>query len=157
MQYYPWMKYVTKGDYFTYKGVKYGQKSIFILTENFYKQATGKQYVYPNNLKQEFDRYVYKDGKKLWHCGWCCPGEYYEITDPDNQIKGVPYPVYYMEADELVHQRLRDGSWMDKIGFKTLCYLFLLLISPLFNQWYLVWTIGLYWYLRTSYIELSKP
>lgn len=156
MEYIPWAKFITNGDYFTYHGVKYGKGTKFQFESEYYQKALGKYM--PRDRKETFNHFKTHNGKQIWCCGFLdgvC--DQYEAVDPDNDIKCITDPIYYLEQKELVNQRLNDGTWVNYIGMQTLFYLFCLLVSPLFNEWYLIWTIGLYVYLRTSYITLSKP
>ena len=155
MTYYSWDEFITCGSYFTYKGIRYGRGTIFRFTSEFYQNA-GKSYN-PHHRKEQFDKIVVKDGKQMWHCGMFCPGYYYEDVIPDRDIWTIVQPVYYFEPKELVRQRLHDGSWIAYIWPQTLFYILCLIVSPIFQEWYLIWTVGLYVYLRTSYIKLSKP
>lgn len=155
MEYYPWDKFVTCGSYFTYKGIKYGRGTVFRFTADFYNRI-GKSYN-PHQRKEQFDKIVEKNGEETWHCGMYCPGDYYENIVPDRDIWKIVEPVFYFEPKELVKKRLKDGTWINYIWSETLFYVFCLLISPILQQWYLIWTIGLYAYLRIAYIKLSSP
>ena len=161
---------ITSGSYFTYKGVHYGQYTIVLFTEDFYKKVG--EYVDPTKtrslvIKNGF-KYPYfrgfshtsiKNDKTLMYFsnGYARTFMYHYVDmDPDRDIEKIITPVYYYTPKELVKKRLNDGSWFRYIWFKTLIYALCLLISPLFQQWYLVWTVGLYIYIRLCYIELSK-
>lgn len=155
---------VTSGSYFTFKGVRYGEYTEVLFKEEFYKNVEkfdGRKlhprfwgYKYP--FFRTF-RYIEDvNGRKLWSFGrWLIAKKYYDIV-PERDIEKIITPVYYMEPKELVKKRLKDGSWIMYIWPQTLFYLACLLISPIFKQWYIIWTMGLYLYLRTSYITLSK-
>ena len=154
----PGIRIITGGDYFVFKGERYGRGTKFRLNKRGYARngitiedwEVGKR-------KEEFYSLGIENGKQIWYCGFA-PAfvKKFEI-DPETDIYGITNPVYYLTPDELMKQRLKDGSWMHYIGPQTLFYLFCLLVSPLFKEWYLIWTIGLYIYLRTSYITLRKP
>ena len=84
-------------------------------------------------------------------------GDRYVDINPDRDIYAIVHPVYYYEPKELFLKRWHDGTWIDHIWPQTLFYVLCLLVSPVLKQWYLVWTLGTYLYLRTSYITLSSP
>ena len=158
--------YVTSGDYFIYKGVKYGRYTQILFKEDFYKRfnevitvgkaAWGWKYPY----FKTFHSIKHENGKVVWLLqkpGWemMKPEEYIDV-DPERDIENIIAPVLYMKPKELVKLRFSNGTWIDYIWKQTLTYILCLLISPIFQQWYLVWTIGLYLYLRLAYIELSR-
>ena len=163
--------YVTSGTYFTYQGVKYGEYTQVLLTEEFYKRVG--EYVNPVETRswaitcgynfpyfRVFRGIEHRDGKTIWKLSrpkatMFKPNEYIDI-DPEKDIKKIVIPVWYVEPKELVKMRLGNGTWIKYIGGQTLFYVFCLLASLLTYQWYLVWIIGTYIYLRTSYITLSK-
>lgn len=155
MKYYPFSKFITSGSYFTYQGVRYGCDTKFRFTSEYYKKH-GKKYD-PYFRKERFQYVVSNNGEETWHCWACLPGEHYENIVPDRDVWKIVDPVYYLTPKELVKKRFKDGTWLDYIWAQTLFYVFCLVISPLFYEWYLIWTIGLYIYLRTSYITLSTP
>jgi hypothetical protein len=146
---------VTHGSYFVYKGVRYGSKTIVRFNQQFY-DAHQKRYEW-NKRKEEFYTIATINGKEVWKCGPFGSGEKYENVDPDKDIYAIVEPYYYYEPRELVEERLRSGTWIVYIGWQTLFYILCLIVSPIFKEWYLIWTIGLFIYLRTSYIALSKP
>ena len=161
-------------NYFVYRGIKYGKGTKIRFTRDFYLRL--KQYrteVYRRNNPNSnftFSNTYYRepepsyfhyiniiDNKEEWICG-SLAGTEMEII-PDRDIQEILYAVYYFDPlspKELVKVRLKNGTWFDYIWKQTLFYVVCLLISPLFKQWYLIWTIGLYAYLRLCYIALSK-
>ena len=156
--YYHGMK-ITCGDYFVYKGVKYGRGTVIRFNREFYKRQ-GRSYdpfdVFHGRVEQ-FNYFTTVDGKKAWRCDMLNPGEVYVDVDPEKDIYAIVSPVYYYTPKELLKKRLKDGSWFGYIWSQTLFYIFCLLISPLFNQWYQIWIFGTYFYLRIAYITLSRP
>ena len=159
--------YVTSGSYFTFQRVRYGSNTIVKFKDAFYDRMMETQSMQKNRLvrlgrKDPYYRTFHSispDGCR-WHFGdrydTIFNSYIYDNIVPDKDIEKIIVPVYYMEPKELVCLRLNNGSWIGYIWKETLFYAFWLLVSPIFNQWYLIWTIGLYVYLRTSYITLSK-
>lgn len=145
--------YVTGCSYFTYKGVRYGEGTKIRFNQQFYDSRNKKHRCYE---KVEILKCI-EDGGKVWHCGQHITYERYEDVVPDRDIYGIVKPYYYYVPKELVQERLRDGTWILYIWPQTLFYTLCLIVSPIFQEWYLIWTIGLYAYLRLSYIALSKP
>lgn len=163
--------YVTSGSYFVYQGVRYGQYTQILFTEDFYKRVG--EYIDPLKTNctaiwcgwkypyfKIFHSIEQRDGKMVWKLNkpkftMFKPKEYLDI-DPERDIEKIVTPVYYMEPKELVKKRLNDGTWINYIWPQTLFFVVCLLISPVLQQWYLIWTLGTYLYLRTSYITLSK-
>lgn len=163
--------YVTCGSYFTYKGIRYGRYTQILFTEEFYKRAN--EYIDPCSTRswaimggykfpyfRVFHSVENKDGKEIWRLQRpkatdLKPTEYVDV-DPERDIANIVKPVWYLEPKELVRMRLSNGTWMNYIGVQTLFFIICLLASLVTNQWYLVWTVGTYIYLRTSYITLSK-
>ena len=156
---------VTSGSYFTYKGVRYGMYTQVLFTDEFYKKMNevlvhnsaarcGWKYPY----FRTFNSIVMKDGQKVWRFGEHLISHEYidDNIDIERDIEKIITPVYYMEPKELVKKRIKNGSWINYILPQTLFYIACLIISLLLKEWYLIWTIGLYIYLRTSYITLSK-
>lgn len=148
---------VTSGSYFTYEGVRYGQYTIVTFTKEGFKHH-GLTYYNRTLTFHSIERG--EDGKLIWK--FCVPNfaPYYplELHDFDwgRDIEKIATPVYYMTPRELAKSRLRDGTWIFYVWQQTLVYVLCLIISPIFQQWYLIWTMGLYLYLRLCYIELSK-
>ena len=159
---------VTSGSYFTYNGVRYGQYTKILFTEEFYKRVgeyinpakTMNKDIWAGRKKPYFRTLVsieMEDGKQIWNFGkHGLIGHRYINIDPEQDIEKIVVPVYYLEPKELVKKRIKNGTWINYILPQTLFYAFCLLISPIFKEWYLIWTIGTYIYLRTSYITLSK-
>ena len=161
---------VTSGSYFTYKGVHYGVYTDVLFTEEFYKRVG--EWVDPQKTSSMIIRggwkYPYfrrlssittENGKTMWNfCTQNIPlvTHHYVDVNPNRDIEKIITPVYYMEPKELVKKRLHDGTWINYILPQTLFFLFCLLVSPLLKEWYIIWTLGTYTYLRTSYITLSK-
>ena len=162
--------YVTRGDYFVYKGVRYGRYTKILFTEDFYKRVG--EYIEPWKARgwlgsgwkfpyfKTFHSIGYENGKTIWRLNktnWeiLKPDEYYDI-DPERDIENIITPVWYLEPKELVKLRFSNGSWINYIWRQTVAYVLCLLISPIFQQWYLIWTVGLWLYLRLCYIELSR-
>lgn len=156
--------YMTSGSYFTYHGVRYGKYTQFLFTKEFFRNI--KQHVEPGTHSGTAHYYARglttfhsieeKNGKLIFYFG--DPLIYDRIVDfvPDRDIEKIVTPVYYLTPKEMVKHRLKDGTWFGCIWGQTLFYVVCLIISPLFQQWYLIWTVGLYLYLRIAYIELSK-
>lgn len=154
---------VTSGSYFTYKGIRYGEYTKVLFKDDVYARVNDKPehlpvrawgYKYPyfrtfRSIKQE-------NGKQTWLLGQTLITKQYTDIVPDRDIEKIITPIYYYEPMELVKQRLKNGSWILYIWPQTLFYLACLLISPIFQQWYIIWTTGLYLYLRIAYIKLSK-
>ena len=154
----------TEGSYFTFRGVKYGEYTEVLFKPEFYKNVEKFDV---RNMHPRFWRFKYpyfrtfreiKDdnGKKLWLFGPNLISKRYYNIDPERDIEKIITPVYYMEPKELVKKRLKNGTWIAFIWSETLIYLFLLLVSPLFQQWYALWTTGLGLYLWIAYKKLSK-
>lgn len=159
---------VTDGPHFTYKGVEYGCYTKVLFTDDFYKKVG--EYVEPWKMPAKTCGYKYpwfrtldctimKDGKKFW----CFQGynsvlatHRYADIDFDKDIEKIMTPVYYYEPMDLLKKRFRDGTWFWHIAKETLIYAACLLVSPIFKEWYLIWTIGLYIYLRFCYINLTQ-
>ena len=152
--------YVTSGSYFTYKGVRYGQYTEVLFTEEFYKKVGEYKDSWIGRRQRYFRTLMSiktENGEQVWNFGTHgMIGHKYIDIDPERDIERIIIPVYYMEPEELVKKRLKDGTWISYIWQETLFYVFCLLVSPIFKEWYLIWTIGLYAYLRISYIKLSK-
>ena len=157
--------YVTDGASFIYKGVRYGCHTKILFTEEFYKSHKETIGVDKNSVMYDskiFQYYrtlhsiVMENGKIEWRFGTTLISNRYYDIDPEKDIEKIIIPVYYMEPKELVMQRLSNGTWINYIWAQTLFFIFCLIISPVFKQWYLIWTMGTYLYLRTSYITLSK-
>lgn len=162
--------YVTTGSYFTYKGVRYGKRTRVLFTEGFYKRIG--EYINPTKSHswaitcgykfpyfRTFSSVSMENGKQVLHFGGrnlTLTVYHYVDIDPDRDIEKIITPVYYFTPKEMVKKRLNDGTWFCYVWWQTLVYALCLLISPLFQQWYLIWTVGLYFYLRICYIELSK-
>lgn len=148
---------VTSGSYFKLDGVRYGQYTKVMFTEEGFKRHG---LIYNNRILTFQSIEKDEDGNLIWK--FCLPNfaPYYpkELHDFvwERDIKGIVAPVYYMTPRELVKSRLRDGTWIFYVWQQTLVYVLCLIISPIFQQWYLIWTMGLYLYLRLCYIELSK-
>lgn len=151
---------VTSGSYFVYKGVKYGKYTKVSLTPEAYNRY-GLHYTTFNPRVFVFHSIEEdEDGNEVWKL--CLPNfapfypkDFYGIV-PERDFEPTMVPVYYMTPRELVKSRLRDGTWIFYVWQQTLVYVLCLIISPIFQQWYLIWTMGLYLYLRLCYIELSK-
>lgn len=154
----------TEGSYFTFKGVRYGEYTEVLFKEEFYKNVEkfdvckmhprfwGHKYPYFRTFRYIED----VNGKKLWSFGrWLIGHRYYDIV-PERDIEKIITPVYYMEPKELVKKRLKNGTWIACVWKETLIYLLILLVSPLFQQWYLLWTTGFCLYLWIAYQKLSK-
>lgn len=154
MVYHNLCSYITGGSFFTYKGVRYGKGTQIRFTEEFYKRIEKPTQFSFSKRKDHFESITIENGKEIWHV-WNS-GDLKDVI-PDRDIYNIVYPVYYYEPKELARQRLQNGTWFDYVWKQTLFYAACLLISPLFKEWYLIWTIGLYAYLRLCYIALSKP
>ena len=158
--------YVTCGSYFVYKGEKYGEFTEVRFTDEFYKEnikpvnmtaaeILGHGYAKTRNFvsvgtKNGKEVYFFRNHQQSW-----TSEEYFDFI-PDRDIKEIIRPTYYMKPKELIKLRLKNGTWFNYVWKQTLIYVLCLLISPVFKQWYLIWTTGLYLYLRLCYIELSK-
>ena len=148
---------VTSGSYFKYEGERYGQYTQVAFTKEGFKKHG---LTYYNRVLTFHSIEEDEDGKFVWK--FCLPNfaPFYphELHDFDweRDIEKIVTPVYYMTPRELVKSRLRDGTWIFYVWQQTLVYVLCLIISPIFQQWYLIWTMGLYLYLRLCYIELSK-
>lgn len=158
---------VTSGSCFTYNGVRYGRGTQVEFTKEFLENTK-------MNAQEKIDKFGYytggnttvfhsieqRNGQLIWKlnypsCTMCKPYEYINIV-PNRDIAKIIIPVWYYEPKELTKQRLGNGTWIFYVWKQTLIYTLCLLISPIFQEWYLIWTIGLYLYLRLCYIELSK-
>jgi hypothetical protein len=158
--------YVTSGSYFVYRGKKYGEFTEVEFTDEFYKEnikpvnmtaaeILGHGYAKTRNFvsvgtKNGKEVYFFRNHQQSW-----TSEEYFDFI-PDRDIKEIIRPTYYMKPKELIKLRLKNGTWFNYVWKQTLIYVLCLLISPVFKQWYLIWTTGLYLYLRLCYIELSK-
>lgn len=144
---------VTSGDYFTFRGVRYGRHTKLRFKKEVYERV-GKV---PNKRYTTFYSIQNNNGETVWHCGkdWLCTEQHANIV-PDRDIEVIITPVYYYTPKELVKHRFQDGTWFAYIWKQTLIYAVCLLVSPILQQWYLIWTTGLYLYLRLCYIELSR-
>lgn len=161
--------YVTSGDYFVYKGIRYGRYTKILFKDEFYERFN--ETIKPNwaNVRLWGWKYPYfrtfhsigcENGKTVWRLNrpnWeiLKPDDYVDV-DPERDIEKIVVPVWYMEPKELVKLRLENGTWINYIWPQTLVYALCLLVSPIFQQWYLIWTVGLWLYLRLCYIELSR-
>ena len=144
---------MSSGSYFTYKGVRYGEYTNVRFKKEVYERI-GKV---PNRKYTTFYWIKEKNGKNVWGCGqWLHIFERHEDIVPDRDIEAIITPVYYYTPWELVKKRFKDGTWFGYIWSQTLIFALCLLFSPLLKQWYLIWTMGLYMYLRLCYIELSR-
>ena len=169
MQYYD-KGCVTSGSHFTYQGVEYGKYTIILFKEEFYKrvgewfapmkaQSWTLKLGYKYPYFRTFSHATVENGKTVWHFS---SGSTQLVThhfvdvDPERDIEKIITPVYYYTPKELVKKRLNNGTWILYVWKQTLIYLLCLLISPIFQEWYIIWTTGLYLYLRLCYIELSK-
>lgn len=157
-----YVRYITGCNYFVYKGVKYGKGTVFRFTHEFCCKHEGRSptdiYTQPSNPKTLLSL-AHENGKIVWKIrngGWQGEIRYDDIV-PDRDIYCILEPVYYYVPKELAKQRWHDGTWVNYIWKQTLFYVLCLLVSPIFKEWYLVWTIGLYAYLRICYIILSNP
>ena len=155
---------ITDGDHFTYQGVRYGKYTKVLFTEEFYKRHKeivdlNKYYGWKFPYFRTFSHVKYENGKTVWCFGkkdiFFVQNNYTDI-DFEKDIEKIVTPVWYYEPKELVKKRLNEGSWILYVWPQTLFYLICLLVSPIFQEWYLIWTIGLYIYLRLCYIRLSK-
>lgn len=162
--------YITHGSYFVYKGIKYGFPTTVLFTDAFYKRVGethlggehyGSWHYLNEPMYKAFTSIKMIDGKETWNFSSNInypefPDCHYTDIVPERDIREIIYPVYYMKPSELVKTRFRNGTWFNYVWKQTLIYVLCLLISPVFKQWYLIWTIGLYLYLRLCYIELAK-
>ena len=152
--------HVTSGSYFTYKGVRYGSDTVVLFTEAFYDRMgeTAKYFEPQPYYYRTFHDIKNVDGKMKWVFGKnrVYPLFKYDAIDPEKDIRRIVRPVYFIEPKELVKLRLKNGTWINFIGKETLLYVLCLLISPIFQQWYAIWTTGLIWFLLYAYHELSK-
>lgn len=151
---------VTKGSYFSYKGEKYGQFTRIQLTHETYVRNGIDQKTWAPHMEVFNSIEEDENGNTVWYLNtpkfeMLTPTAYYDL-DPERDIEKIVTPVYYMKPRELAKERLRNGTWFLYIWQQTLIYIACLIISPIFNEWYLIWTMGLYLYLRLSYIELSR-
>ena len=158
--------YATSGSYFTYKGVRYGRRTLIKFSDEFrerirnhVKPGTYSNLAnYPGRFRgpTPFNAIKEENGQKVWLFGSPMVTDWIIDFVPDRDIVEIVTPIYYLTPREMVKQRLKDGSWILYVWPQTLFYIFCLLISPLFKQWYIIWTTGLYLYLRICYIELSR-
>lgn len=159
--------YITHGSYFTYKGRRYGCGTVVKFTDDFYKRQNDYSDrpwftfgEYRKRFIKVFSSIKYENGKETWSFGnenfFPMIDRKYTDVAPDRDIEKIVTPVWYYEPKELAKMRLREGIWIWYVWPQTLIYALCLLISPLFQQWYLIWTIGLYAYLRLCYIKLSE-
>jgi len=158
--------YATSGSYFTYNGVRYGRRTLIQFSDEFKKNI--KAHVKPgtySNLANypgrfrgltPFNSVKDDNGQLVWAFGCPIVSDWIINFVPDRDIEKIITPVYYLTPKEMVKQRLKDGTWIACVWPQTLFYIVCLLISPLFKQWYIIWTTGLYLYLRICYIELSR-
>lgn len=154
----------TEGSYFIFNGVRYGEYTEVLFKEEFYKNVEkfDASKLHPRfwGHKEPYFR-TFRDikdvnGKKLWLFGRYLIGKRYYNIVPERDIEKIVTPVYYMTPRELVKKRIKNGSWILYVWMETLVYCFILLVSPLFKQWYLLWTVGLGLYLLIAYKKLSK-
>ena len=145
--------YVTGGSYFVYKGVRYGKYTKFKFKKEVYQSMNDREY----RCCITFYEITMRDGQLIWNCGNHLVRfiRYPDIV-PDRDIEDIVTPIYYYEPKDLVKKRLKEGSWIIYVWLQTLIYILCLLISLLFQQWYLFWTMGLLFYLRSCYVALSK-
>ena len=159
--------YITNGSYFTYKGVRYGRYTEILFTKDFHRRHppafrpmwafyTGGNWMDHIPCRRTFHSIVIENGKEVWRFGDPMIYHKYDDIDPDRDIEAINVPVWYLEPKEMVKKRLMDGTWINYIWPQTLFYIFCLLASLITYEWYIVWIIGTYVYLRTSYITLSK-
>ena len=149
--------YVTGGSYFTYKGVRYGRYTKVRFNDEFLKRVRELHYPYsPHRGKRTFHSIIEENGQKIWRFGDIMIYHKYIDIDPDRDIEAINVPVWYLEPKEMVKKRLSEGTWINYILPQTLFYIFCLLASLVTNDWWVVWTIGTYIYLKTSYTTLSK-
>ena len=161
---------VTNGSYFTYRGVRYGMYTKVLFTEKFYEKV-GESYENKRHVGpaiscgwkypyfRTFDSIITENGKRVWRFGGrdlTVVNHKYLDIDPNKDIAKIIVPVYYYEPKELVKLRLSNGSWIIHVLPQTLIYMLCLIISPILQQWYLIWTLGLGIYLHICYIKLSK-
>ena len=144
---------VSDGAYFIYKGVRYGTYTKLKFKPEVYKRLDTFEYTCSLTLYEITN----DNGTFVWHLGnHEIRNCHYPNIVPDRDIEQITVPVYYYEPKELVKLRIENGTWFRYIQKHTLIYTLCLLISPVFQEWYLIWTIGLYAYLRFCYITLSK-
>lgn len=149
--------YVTSGRYFVYKGVRYGAYTVVQFSDEFLKRNGDLRTTWhPRRGHRKLQSIVEKDGKLEWRFGDILIENRYYDVDPDKDIEKIVTPVWYLTPKEMVKKHLDDGTWIDYLWPQTLFYIFCLLASLITYQWYLVWIMGTYIYLRTSYITLSK-
>ena len=158
--------YATSGSYFVYKGVRYGRRTLIHFTKEFEKNV--RKHVQPGTLSNlaeypgrfrrptPFNMIKEENGQLIWAFGSAGISDRFVNFVPDRDIAEIVTPVFYLTPKEMAKQRLKDGTWIAYVWPQTLFYIFCLLISPLFKQWYIIWTTGLYLYLRVCYIELSR-
>lgn len=154
---------VTNGSYFTYKGVRYGKYTQILFKDNVYerlndvpKYLSVRTWGSKSPYFRTFRDIQQVNGKNVWLLGYPLATQRYVDIDPDRDIEQIIIPIYYYEPKELVKKRLMDGTWIWYIWPQTLFYIVCLLVSPVFQQWYIIWTTGLYLYLRIAYIKLSR-
>ena len=155
---------VTSGSYFTYNGVRYGEGTEVLFKKEFYEKNNEfnayTHRLYIERYKRVLASIKYENGKEVWALSksnfWPMVSYRYADIDPYRDIEKIVTPVWYYTPKELVKLRLQNGTWFWHVWWQTLIYAVCLLISPLFQQWYLIWTIGLYAYLRICYIELAR-
>lgn len=154
---------VTNGDYFTYQGVRYGMYTKILFKDEVYERMNDdpkKHSVIARHWKYPYFRTFRsiknENGKKVWAFGYPLVDKRYPDIIPDRDIEKIITPIYYYEPKELVKKRLKEGTWFKYIWQQTLVYALCLLISPIFQDWWVIWTTGLYLYIRLSYIELSR-
>lgn len=156
---------VTSGSHFIFKGVKYGEYTKVLFKDDFYKLVEKKDrhnckslmagaYAYP--WFRTFREIKEENGRQLWLFGpHVISHRYYNIV-PDRDIAKIITPIYYHTPMELAQKRWKNGTWFAYVWKETLVYAFILLISPLFQQWYLLWTVGFGLYLWITYKKLSE-
>lgn len=162
--------YIVGGSYFTYKGVRYGVKTRVKFSKEFYSRA-GTAYNWHGLRFQDLDRYYQYIGD-TWFVGeWRSSEsgskylrfafyEHMQHIDPDKDIVEITRPIYYYDPPtqkDIRQKRLKNGTWFLYIWDITLWYILALLVSPIFTQWYVIWTSGTYVYLRFCWIRLSTP
>ena len=158
--------YMTSGSYFTYQGVRYGKYTLVNFSDEFKKRINehvkpgtfSNMASYPKRMRlaTAFNSVKEENGRLVWAFGEPMVSDWIVDFEPDRDIARIVTPVYYLTPKEMVKHRLKNGSWFLYVWKQTLVYVLCLLISPLFKQWYIIWTTGLYLYLRLCYIELSR-
>ena len=161
--------YVTDGCYFTFNGVKYGRYTQVLFKEDFYKRVG--EYVTNSSGWAHLCGYKFPyfralrsiknvDGKLVWGFG---SHKFYFMTThrytniiPERDIERIIIPVYYMTPKELAKKRLREGNWFKYIGFDLICYLCILPVSLIFNDWLTLWIFATGVFIYKAYKELSK-